>query len=83
MDTKVETTVNIYDLNLMENITMKCRRFGQQADKIPISQFGGQSFKGLFWKLCSKREKYGKKPAKLSQTRILNMRMTYGVWWNE
>lgn len=40
---------------------MQCRRFRQQVDKIPISQFGGQPFKHLFWELCSKRDKHGHK----------------------
>ena len=48
MDTKVKTTANLYDLNFLINISMQCRRFGQQIDKTPISQFGGHPFKHFF-----------------------------------
>lgn len=37
MDTKVKATAHLYDLNFLINISMQCRRSGQQVDKIPIS----------------------------------------------
>lgn len=57
MDTKVKATANQYDLYFLIHNSVKCRRPGQQVDKIPISQFGGHPFKHTFCKLCSKREK--------------------------
>lgn len=48
-------------INLLVNISMQCRRFGHQVDKIPISQFGGRPFKHLFWESCSKTQTYEQK----------------------
>lgn len=60
MDTEVKATANLYDLNFLINNSVQCRRFGQQVDKIPISQFGGHLFKHIFSKLRSKREETDK-----------------------
>lgn len=60
MDIKVKATANQYDLYFLVHNSVKCRRPGQQVDKIPISQFVWHSFKHTFCKLCSKREKTDK-----------------------
>lgn len=66
MDNKVKSTANLYDPNLLINISKQCK-FGQQVDKIPISQFDGHPFEHLFWKSYVQREKRTK-PTKWSWT---------------